>query len=89
MVDKRAVAAETKLDGTFLLSATDDNLPGADAARPFKGLLDVERGFRDLKQVLEVRPIDHRTLDRIRAHVTLCFLALVLVRVAEQATAQT
>ena len=89
IVDTKAVTAETKLDGKFLLSCTDDNLPGADAARLFKGLLDVERGFRDLKQVLEVRPVYHRKEDRIRAHVTLCFLALVLVRVAERATAQT
>ena len=88
-IDKRAVVAEEKLDGKFLLSCTDDNLSGADAARLFKGLLDVERGFRDLKQVLEVRPVYHRKEDRIRAHVTLCFLALVLVRVAERATAQT
>jgi hypothetical protein len=89
VVDTKAVTAETKLDGKFLLSCTDDTLPAADAARLFKGLLDVERGFRDLKQVLEVRPVYHRKEQRIRAHVTLCFLALVLVRVAEQATAQT
>ncbi len=88
-VDTKAVAAEAKLDGKFLLSCTDDSLPAADAARLFKGLLDVERGFRDLKQVLEVRPVYHRKEDRIRAHVTLCFLALVLVRVAERATSQT
>ncbi len=89
VIDTRAVTAETKLDGKFLLSCTDDTLPAADAARLFKGLLDVERGFRDLKQVLEVRPVYHRKEQRIRAHVTLCFLALVLVRVAERATAQT
>jgi transposase len=88
-VDTKAVTAETKLDGKFLLSCTDDSLPATDAARLFKGLLDVERGFRDLKQVLEVRPIYHRKEQRIRAHVTLCFLALVLVRVAERATGQT
>ena len=64
-------------------------MAAADAARLFKGLLDVERGFRDLKQVLEVRPVYHRKEQRIRAHVTLCFLALILVRVAENATGDT
>ena len=83
------LAAEAKLDGTFLLSCTDDNLPAADAARLFKGPLDVERGFRDLKSVLEVRPVYHRKQDRINAHVTLCFLALVLVHVAENHTGLT
>jgi len=89
VVNKKAVTAEAKLDGKFLLSCTDDNLPAADAARLFKGLLDVERGFRDLKSVLEVRPVYHRRQDRIKAHVTLCFLALVLVRVAENHTGAT
>ena len=89
VVNTATVRAEEKLDGKFLLSCTDDNVPAADAARLFKGLLDVERGFRDLKQVLEVRPVYHRKEQRIRAHVTLCFLALVLVRVAENATSDT
>ena len=89
VINKKVVTAEVKLDGKFLLSCTDDNLPAADAARLFKGLLDVERGFRDLKSVLEVRPVYHRKEDRIRAHVTLCFLALVIVRVAENHTGLT
>ena len=59
-INTRAVAAEEKLDGKFLLSCTDDSLPAADAARLFKGLLDVERAFRDLKSVLEVRPVYHQ-----------------------------
>ena len=89
VVNKKTVATEARLDGKYLLSCTDDNLPAADAARLFKGLLDVERGFRDLKSVLEVRPVYHRKQDRIKAHVTLCFLALVLVRVAENHTGLT
>jgi transposase len=36
-----------------------------------------------MKQVLELRPVYHRREDRIRAHVVLCWLALLLVRVAE------
>lgn len=88
-INRAVVRAEEKLDGKFLLSCTDDALPAADAARLLKGLLDVERSFRDLKQVLEVRPVYHRKQERIQAHVTLCFLALVLVRVAENATNMT
>ncbi|HSK32983.1 MAG TPA: IS1634 family transposase [Propionicimonas sp.] len=61
----------------------------ADAAQLYKGLLDVERSFRDLKQVLELRPVYHRLEQRIRAHITLCYLALMLIRVAENATGLT
>jgi hypothetical protein len=89
VIDKTKVAAEARLDGKFLLSTTDPTIPAADLARLYKGLLEVERSWRDLKQVLEVRPVYHRKQDRIRAHVSLCFLALMLVRVAENACQDT
>jgi transposase len=88
-VDKGKVRAEEHLDGKFLLSSTDDSLGAADMARLYKSLLEVEASWRDLKQVIELRPIHHRKEDRIRAHVTLCFLALMLVRVIERATGDT
>jgi hypothetical protein len=46
------------------------------------GLL-LERGWRDMKQIIDLRPVYHRREDRIRAHVLLCWLALLLIRVAE------
>lgn len=49
----------------------------------YKQLLDVERAVRTLKSALELRPMHHRRPGRIRAHVRLCWLALLLVRVAE------
>lgn len=49
----------------------------------------IERTFRDLKHVLDLRPVYHRLSDRIRAHVLLCWLAMVLVRVAESETGET
>ena len=42
-----------------------------------------------MKQVIDLRPVYHRREDRIRAHVTLCWLALLLARVAETTTGQT
>jgi transposase len=88
VVDHAKVRAEAKLDGKWLLSCTDDALPAADLAGLYKQLIEVERSWRDLKHTLDLRPIYHRKEERIRAHVTLCFLALVLVRVAETATGQ-
>jgi len=49
----------------------------------------VERGWRDMKQVIDLRPVYHRREDRIRAHVTLCWLALLLARIIENACGQT
>jgi hypothetical protein len=49
----------------------------------------LERGWRDLKTHLELRPVYHRLEPRIRAHVLLCWLALLLIRIAERRTGQT
>jgi hypothetical protein len=59
------------------------------SALGYKNLLEAERGFRDLKSSLLPRPIFHRLEHRIRAHVLLCWLALLLVRVAERRTGLT
>ena len=46
-------------------------------------------GWRDLKQVIDLRPVYHRKEERIRAHGILCWLALLLARVAEDARGAT
>ncbi len=88
-IDQKKVTAEARLDGKFLLSSSDDSLSASDMARLYKGLLEVEDSWREMKQTLELRPVYHRTEERIRAHVTLCFLGLVLMRIAERATGDT
>ena len=52
----------------------------------YKNLLEAERAFRTMKSTLYLRPVYHRLDDRIRAHVLLCWLALLLIRVAEHRT---
>ena len=82
-IDARAVKAEENLDGKYLLRASDPRLPAADIAAGYKQLLEVERGWRTMKQVIDLRPVYHRLEQRIRAHVILCWLALLLIRIAE------
>ena len=82
-VDAEAIASEAKLDGKYLLRSSDPSLSAEDIALGYKQLLEVERGWRDMKQVIDLRPVYHRREDRIRAHVVLCWLALLLVRVME------
>jgi hypothetical protein len=88
-VDQSKVKAETRLDGKYLLRCSDPKLSAEDIALGYKQLLEVERGWRDMKSVLDLRPVHHRLEDRIRAHVLLCWLALLLVRVAETTTGRT
>jgi Transposase DDE domain len=88
-IDRAKVKAEENLDGKYLLRTSDPHLSTEDIALGYKQLLEVERGWRDMKQVIDLRPVYHRKEDRIRAHVILCWLALLLMRVAENTTGQT
>jgi hypothetical protein len=82
-IDQRAVKAEANLDGKYLLRSSDPHLSAEDIALGYKQLLQVERGWRDMNQVIDLRPIYHRKEERIRAHVLLCWLALLLTRTIE------
>jgi hypothetical protein len=82
-IDKAAIKAEERLDGKFLLRCSDPHLSPEDIATGYKQLLEVERGWRDMKTIIDLRPVYHRKEDRIRAHVLLCWLALLLIRIAE------
>jgi hypothetical protein len=88
-IDRAAVESEARLDGKFLLRTSDPSLSAEDVALGYKQLLEVERGWRDLKTALVLRPVFHRKEERIRAHVLLCWLALLLIRVAELTTTDT
>jgi transposase len=88
-LDRAKITAEARLDGKYLLSTSDPDLSAEDVALGYKNLLEAERGFRDLKSTIELRPVFHRLEPRIRAHVLLCWLALLLIRVAERRTGQT
>jgi len=88
-VDAAAVKREAHLDGKWLLRTSDSTLTPDDLAAAYKQLLQVERGWRDMKGALGLRPVFHHREDRIRAHVQLCWLALLLLRVVENATDDT
>jgi transposase len=73
-----SIRAEAALDGIYIIrtSVPTDRMDGPECVRSYKALANVERAFRSLKTVdLKVRPIHHRTADRVRAHILLCMLA--------------
>jgi transposase len=72
------IGAEAALDGIYIIrtSVPPERMDGPECVRSYKALANVERAFRSLKTVdLKVRPIHHRTADRVRAHILLCMLA--------------
>jgi transposase len=85
-IDRAAIAADAHFDGKWLIRTSDDTLSPADLATAYKQLAQVERGWRDLKGSLRLRPVFHHREDRIRSHTQPCWLGLLLIRVAENAT---
>lgn len=81
-VSEEDVAAEAALDGCYVIKTTvsAEALSKENVVARYKSLARVEQAFRNLKTVaIEVRPICHKTDDRIRAHVFLCMLAYYLL----------
>ena len=75
---QNAITKEEMLDGIYVIRTSEpaDRLTAADGVRSYKRLALVEQAFRCLKGIdLLVRPIHHRTADRVRAHILLCLLA--------------
>ena len=73
-----AITKEEMLDGIYVIRTSEptDRLTSADGVRSYKRLALVEQAFRCVKGIdLLVRPIHHRTADRVRAHILLCLLA--------------
>jgi transposase len=73
-----AIEREAALDGLYVIRTSEprSSLSAPDTVRCYKNLAQVERAFRTLKGVdLQIRPIRHRTADRVRAHVFICLLA--------------
>src|SRR3954447_12947263 len=89
VLDTAKIRAEVRLDGKYLLVTCDPDLTAEDVALGYKNLLEAERGFRDLESTLELWPVYLRLEPRIRAHVLLCWLALLLIRAAERCTGKT
>jgi hypothetical protein len=78
--DQDSIAAEAKLDGIYVLrtSVQASDLDSADVVSSYKALAQVERAFRAFNTDLDIRPIRHRTEDRVRAHVFLRMISYYL-----------
>jgi hypothetical protein len=89
VLDRKRIQEDERLDGKYLIRTSDDTLPAEDVALGYKQLSEVEAAFRSLKHTLDIRPVNHRKADRIKSHVLLCWLALLLIRVAENRCSDT
>jgi transposase len=75
---------EKKIEGKYLIQTEEKDIDAVEAVRQYKELSEVERGFRSLKDVLEMRPIYHHKESRVKAHIFVAALAFLLERVLER-----
>ena len=88
-LDQEKIAEDSLLDGKFLVSASNMKMKAEDIVMGYKQLWVIERLFRDMKNILNIRPVYHRLEERIKCHVLICWMAMILIRVAENETGMT
>jgi transposase len=75
---------EQAYEGKYVIQTEEPNLSAVEAVQLYKELSEVERAFANLKDVIELRPIYHRTDDRVQAHILVAALAFLLHRAIEK-----
>ena len=80
-IDENALKLAELMDGKLLVVTNVKDLEPQAVIERYKSLADIERGFKVLKSELEIGPVYHRLPERIRAHASICFMALILHRV--------
>lgn len=83
-INEEGLLVEEKLDGKFVIKTTEQNLTIEDIVFRYKELTDIEDGFRELKDFIKVSPVYHWRYRRVKAHIFICMLALLLEKYLEQ-----
>ncbi|QRF75064.1 Transposase [Thermoplasmatales archaeon] len=83
MLNEKHIGVLKKLAGRFLI-VTNTDLNDKEAVSAYKEQWTIERSFRTIKSFLEIRPVYHWKVDRIKSHVFVCELSLLLSRLIEE-----
>jgi hypothetical protein len=83
-IDETALARAQLMDGKLMLITNVREMTPVEVVHRYKSLADIERGFKVLKSEIEIAPVFHRLPERIKAHASICFMALILYRVMRQ-----
>jgi transposase len=78
------LAREKQIEGKYVITTGEQDWSVLDAVAFYKELSDLERGFRQLKDVLAMRPIYHQVEHRTKAHIFVAALALLVQRLLER-----
>jgi len=82
--DPKRLGAEKRLEGRYVIATSEKDFGALQAVAAYKQLTEVERGFRSLKDVIRLRPVWHHSASRVKGHIFVAALALLLERVLEK-----
>ena len=77
---KKHFESEKRIEGKYVIATSEKGLSVLDAVAMYKELTEVESGFRQLKDVMAMRPIYHQIEVRVKAHIFVAALALLVQR---------
>jgi len=80
-IDTKSQRLAEMMDGKLVLVTNAQDMRPEEIIARYKSLADIERGFKVLKSEIEIGPVYHRLPERIRAHASICFMALILHRI--------
>jgi len=78
------LAQEKALEGKYVIQTEEPSFSALEAVATYKELSEVERAFRGLKDVIDMRPIYHQRVHRVQAHIFVASLAFLLDRALEK-----
>ena len=82
--DPKRLEPEKRLEGKYVIATSEKDIDAKEAVALYKQLTEVERSFRHLKDVLALRPIYHQVEPRVKAHIFVAALALLLQTLLER-----
>lgn len=85
---KESIEYEEKIDGKFMIKTTEKGLTLEQIVLRYRDLMDIEDAFRDIKDFLKVAPVYHQLSRRVKAHIFVCVLALLIQRYMEKKFAE-
>ena len=86
MIDDEKLSAFNELFGYYQIVTSELDMPDREVIDKYHGLTQIEDQFREMKSTLETRPIYVRTREHIEAHLTICFIALTMMRLIQRKT---
>ncbi|NCC80353.1 MAG: IS1634 family transposase, partial [Clostridia bacterium] len=83
ILDQEKIDQEARLDGFYLIVTSETGMKPVDVLKAYRGLSHIEETFRVAKLFLKIRPVYLQRAERIKAHVLVCYLSLLILRIME------